>query len=489
LLQLAALAAGGGVAGLVIDHSLSHSVIDHAHGFDPLGTGSLSDIDHFVLLMQENRSFDHYFGTMSGVRGFAGAGSVLEQRGYRAGTGRDPHGVLLPYRLNTRLHSDTDADIIGDPRHDWSTQHACWNRGRMDAWMTTHAAVDPRNVAPAVMGYYTRADLPTHYALADAFTVCDNYFSAVLGPTAPNRLCWMTGTVDPDGAGGGPIIGNRDVPAFSLRWTTFPEVLQEAGVTWKIYNQQRPTAHGALSGMAQRFRAYRHPESELARRAISPRYPSDFAHDVATGRLPSVSWIIPSMRDSEHPSYPPATGAWGIVQVLATLVAHPAVWERTALIVSYDENGGLFDHVAPPVPPPGTPGEYVHTEPGQPVGLGFRVPCLVLSPFTRGCLVSSEVLDHTSQLRLLGARFGVDVPNISPWRRRTTGDMRSVFDAGRRPDTTIPAFGDVRDAADDSLTEDRATLARGAPSALPVGLMRERRPPRQARLPIRHRLP
>jgi phospholipase C len=309
-LEIAALAGGAAVAGTVIDHSLSHRVIDHAFDFDPLRVSSLSEVDHFVLLMQENRSFDHYFGTMSDVRGFATAGSVLQQRGWQPGTGPDPNGVLFPYRLNTRQRPASDADIIGDPKHSWRTQHASWDRGRMDAWMTTHAAVDPPSVAPAVMGYYTRADLSTHYALADAFTVCDHYFSSVLGPTAPNRLFWMSGTIDTDGTGGGPVTGSiRGTPAYSLAWQTFPEVLKEAGVSWKIYNEKHPADQGALSGMADKFRAYRDPFSEVHARAILPRYPTDFAWDVAAGQLPSVSWIIPAIRNSEHPSYPPATGA------------------------------------------------------------------------------------------------------------------------------------------------------------------------------------
>ena len=490
-LQIAALAGAGTVAGTIVDQSLSHRVIDHAFDFDPLTSGSLAEVDHFVLLMQENRSFDHYFGTMSGVRGFAtAAGPVLEQRGYQAGAGPNPDGVLLPYRLNTRLRTDTDADVIGDPSHDWPTQHAAWNQGRMDAWMTTHAAVDPPGVAPAVMGYYTRADLPTHYALADAFTVCDQYFSSVLGPTAPNRLYWMTGTIDPDGTAGGPISGPiRHTPAYSLGWRTYPEVLQEAGVSWKIYNERHPADQGALSGMADKFRPYRDPGSDLHARAILPRYPTDFAHDVATGQLPSVSWIIPALRNSEHPAFPPETGAWGIVQVLATLAANPAVWERTALIVSYDENGGLFDHVAPPVAPTGTAGEYLNGAPDQPIGLGFRVPCLVLSPFTRGCYVSSEILDHTSQLRLLETRFGVPVPNLSRWRRQTTGDMRAIFDRPAPPDPSMPPLGNVRDAAGDSLVGDRNVIARAMAGRPPTYAMSSAAPPRQARLPIRQRLP
>jgi phospholipase C len=133
--------------------------------------------------------------------------------------------------------------------------------------------------------------------------------------------------------------------------------------------------------------------------------------------------------------------------VLDILTSNPQVWEKTALIVSYDENGGFFDHVPPPVPPAGTPGEYV-TVPlsgvaesmgiAGPIGLGFRVPCLVISPYTRGGLVSHDVFDHTSQLRLAEARFGVPVPNLSEWRRETVGDMTSAFNFAAAANATKP---------------------------------------------------
>jgi phospholipase C len=125
------------------------------------------------------------------------------------------------------------------------------------------------------------------------------------------------------------------------------------------------------------------------------------------------------------------------------------VWEKTALIISYDENGGFFDHVPPPVPPPGTAGEFI-TAPlagvaesesiAGPIGLGFRVPCLVLSPFSRGGLVCSDVFDHTSQLRLLETRFGVPVPNLTDWRRATTGDLTAAFDFARPPTDSRPSL-------------------------------------------------
>ena len=188
--------------------------------------------------------------------------------------------------------------------------------------------------------------------------------------------------------------------------------------------------------MLRYFRRFQDPQSSLYRRGLHPRWPSDFEHDVRTGTLPAVSWIVPSMWRSEHPDYPPAVGAETIMSALATLVANPSVWERTALIVSYDENGGFFDHVAPPTPRRGHRGRVrLGTIAARaPIGLGFRVPCLVISPYSRGGHVFSQTLDHTSQLRLVGRRFGVDVPNLTDWRRAVTDDMSGVFARGRPRD-------------------------------------------------------
>jgi phospholipase C len=134
--------------------------------------------------------------------------------------------------------------------------------------------------------------------------------------------------------------------------------------------------------------------------------------------------------------------------VLATLTSNPEVWARTVLLVIYDENGGFFDHVPPPTPPSGTDGEYLTMSPlpseaggfAGPVGLGFRTPCLVISPFTTGGYKYSEVLDHTSVLRLMEARFGVEAPNISAWRRSVTGDFTGTLQLRRAPDNTVPSL-------------------------------------------------
>ena len=193
------------------------------------------------------------------------------------------------------------------------------------------------------------------------------------------------------------------------------------------------------------FSQYQNPTSSLYQKAFTPLYPNDFVSDIRSGTLPSVSWIIPPLGYDEHPSAPPALGEWFTSQVLSALVSNPKVWSKTVLFHMYDENDGFFDHVPPPVAPKGTPGEYLTVSPlpddadgtAGPIGMGFRVPMLVLSPFSRGGHVASEVFDHTSQLRFLEERFGVKAPNISAWRRHTAGDLTSTLHP-KRSDPSMP---------------------------------------------------
>jgi len=445
------IAASGTAATL---NSLAGPVLERAYAADPCGTGSLSDIEHFVFLMQENRSFDHYYGTMSGVRGFSDASAInaglFKQKGYNVGTKKaDPNSYVMPFRLDTTRGATLDGEAINDPDHGWAGQHKAWNGGAMDQWVTTHVQTDGVKNGPATMGYYTREDIPVHFALADAFTICDHYFCSVLGPTDPNRLYWISGTIDPAGEHGGPLLETPlAVPHNKYSWRTYPENLEDAGVSWKVYtSQQAPIVSGAvLSGMLGAFKSFQNPFSKLYRQGLAPLYPASFAYDVKTNKLPKVSWIIPDLLACEHPALPPSFGAVGILRVLDILTSNPAVWEKTALIISYDENGGFFDHVAPPTAPPGTPGEYVTVDPlskvkssagiAGPIGLGFRVPGLVISPFSRGGLVASETFDHTSQLRLVETRYGVEVPNLTSWRRETVGDMTSAFNFAAGADTS-----------------------------------------------------
>jgi phospholipase C len=330
------------------------------------------------------------------------------------------------------------------------------------------------------MGYYTRDELPFYWALADAFTLCDNYHSSILGPTHPNRLMANSGTIDPSGSQGGPVVSTNFTPddIWNLRWTTMQEVLEDAGVPWKVYSPSNlgvgpeysqllkyPTWDPALYNptadpeimfetdhVLPYFTAFRNPLSSLYQKAFLPSFPNDFVHDIAAGTLPSVSWIIPPLGFDEHPSSSPDHGMYFTSLVLNALTANPDVWSKTAFFLMYDENDGFFDHVAPPTAPPGTPGEYLTALPSRlrtpapdllgfngPLGLGVRVPMLVMSPFSRGGHIASETFDHTSQLQLVAERFGVEVPNVSAWRRSVVGDLTSALFGGT-PSASVPGW-------------------------------------------------
>jgi phospholipase C len=196
------------------------------------------------------------------------------------------------------------------------------------------------------MGYYTREDIPIHHMLADKFTVCDHYFASVMGPTVPNRLYWLSASIDPEGNFGGPQIETPLIwPKFKFTWRIMPEVLQQAGVSWKVYNNRQagPINRVLFDGMVGSFRQAADPRSYLWQRGIFPRYPLNFAMDVAADNLPQVSWVVPPLIECEHPALPVALGAVGIVNLLRILLSNPKVWEKTAVIISYDENGGFFD--------------------------------------------------------------------------------------------------------------------------------------------------
>ncbi len=178
-------------------------------------------------------------------------------------------------------------------------------------------------------------------------------------------------------------------------------------------------------------------DSGLYNRGMVREPEGKFEFDAINDKLPTVSWIIPTSTQSEHPDFMPAAGAAFVASKLDALAANPEVWAKTAFILNYDENDGIFDHVAPPVPPPGTPQEFVR---GLPIGAGFRVPCIVVSPWTAGGWVCSQPLDHTSVLQLLEKITGVPEPNISAWRRQTFGDLTAAFrfDQGKAGPPQLP---------------------------------------------------
>ncbi|NIE80767.1 phosphocholine-specific phospholipase C [Asaia sp. As-1742] len=408
-------------------------------------TGTIRDVQHVVILMQENRAFDHYFGTLRGVRGFGDPRAEKQADGSPVFAQKDATGrAIWPFLFDT-IH--TSAACLKSLDHSWKGTQTAWNE--WDGW------VPPKS--PMTMGYFTRAEIPYYYALADAFTICDAYHASIFGPTNPNRLYFFTGTNGlAVGADGKQAVENvddgnwsadmaHDNPAFTpFDWTTYPERLQEAGVTWKFYQEYDNFGDNPLAS----FRQFRNLDKQDWRyrqaRAVVPgsnkenmhelegRYLLEaFEKDIVDGTLPQVSWIVPPAALSEHPEAPPGFGEHLISKLIDIFVRHPDTWAKTVFILNYDENDGFFDHVPPPVPSSQIAtgqlpdGEAFH---GEPVGLGPRVPALIISPWTKGGWVNSQVFDHTSVIRFLEQRFNVPCPTITPWRRAVCGDLTSAFD-------------------------------------------------------------
>ncbi|RYG43488.1 phospholipase C, phosphocholine-specific, partial [bacterium] len=506
-----------------------------------------------VILMQENRSFDHCFGALQGVRGFRDPRAHTLPNGNPVWFQTDKKGeTFAPFRLDMK---GSNVTWIGGLPHSWRDQVDARNEGRYDQWLIAK----PRAELPFTLGHYDRRDLPFYYAFADAFTVCDQAFCSSLTGTTPNRLFLWSGNVRKD-ANDFPRVQNGDTDYDAeAAWTTFPERLQSAGVSWRIY-QNEISLDSGLQGEEDswlanftdnpiewfsqyRVRFAKGHRAHLARQVASlpktiadleaqaksereagrenlalasekkagemkarlkafeaervlyndetwnalsardktlhdraftcnegdPNYRSlttleykdgaetrqvavpkgdvlhRFRKDTESGQLPAVSWIVAPENFSDHPSSA-WYGAWYVSEVLDILTKNPEVWKKTIFVLCYDENDGWFDHVPPFVAPfPGRP-ETGKTSEGidtavdvakahdreSPIGLGFRCPLVVASPWSRGGCVNSQVFDHTSMIQLvetwLAARGkNVRETNISPWRRTVCGDLSSIF--------------------------------------------------------------
>ncbi|SDD50105.1 phosphocholine-specific phospholipase C [Paraburkholderia lycopersici] len=426
-------------------------------------TGTLADVQHIVVFMQENRAFDHYFGTLPGVRGFSDRITIPLPEGAQIWEQSDGTRMLLPFYLDSR---EGNALLAGGA-HMWADAHAAWDHGRMTHW--------PKFKGDASMGYFQAADLPFHFALANAFTICDAYYCSLHGGTNSNRLFVFSGTNGPTASPHAVIDNdgwdNIGGAAAGLKWTTYPERLQEAGITWKVYeNQPDNYTDNPLVGFASYRKTHEAIEgspnlpwkSEMETRAplykgIGNTMPDGgflqaIEDDIAANQLPQVSWIIAPQAYTEHPAVStPGQGAYYMQKLLDVLTQRPDIWSKTVLFVNYDENDCFFDHMPPPCPPsliadgvyagkstastrheyftvPNPPGDSMPVKPdGLPFGPGPRVPMIVVSSWSTGGYVDSEVFDHTSVLRFIELRFGVREPNISPWRRAVFGDLTSAF--------------------------------------------------------------
>lgn len=481
------LKAGGTAAGLAAAGSLLPPSVHRAMAA-PMRPGGLRAIEHVILLMQENRSFDHYYGTLRGVRGFGdrtplrrrGGGNVMRQPG-------GPGGEVLPFSLREAAadagRPATDIQYLGDLPHGFLDATAAWAEGWYDGWVPAKS--------PATMTYYDRADVPLQYELAETFTLLDAYHCSVFGSTNPNRNYFWSGTTgyEPDGIRRAVTNAAYSYDHGGYDWTTYPERLEAAGVSWQIYQEWDNFTDNAVEYF-DRFKAigramlahvegpYRTTEEfydslhakppaeqdrllaqlETGRVALAAADRALFdkamyrsrpgtlltrvRDDIAAGTLPQVTWLVPTAALSEHPGTSTPVGSANLIYDLLDLVASDLdTWSRTALMINFDENDGFFDHVPPPVAPRPVSGSDDDWYDGRPIGLGPRVPMTIVSPWTIGGHVDSSVADHTSTLRFLERWTGVAEPNISPWRRRVCSDLTSAFDfdrAGRPPSLTQP---------------------------------------------------
>jgi phospholipase C len=474
-------ASGAGAVG-----SMFPSLIDRALAIPAnKRTGSIRDVEHIVIHMQENRSFDHYFGMLNGVRGFGdprplrlpGGRSVWAQP-----SAQHPDGYVLPFHGDSQTTRSFKVD--GADQSHLENIHI-FNRGRYDRWGHSGALHNR-------MLHYTASDLPFYYALADAFTVCDAYHCSTMTQTYPNRLHIFTGCNGGGTVGGDPEMSNYgedETPSADMaedhklregafRWTTYAERLQAAGISWKVYQEYDNFGDNLLSlfppfrpapkdsALYRRGRSWVSEDKQGAdrQRSDGEQLVAAFRRDVATGSLPQVSWIVTAADLSEHPQAEPSKGEHVTARLIEALVDNPDMFAKTVLILNYDEAGGFYDHVPPPVPPVGNYrghstvpldgetkdyGTGAEREAGKhPIGLGIRTPTIIVSPWSRGGFVCSELFDHTSVLQFVEKRFGVREPNISAWRRSVCGDLTSAFDfahSDRAAALKLPTTDDFRE--------------------------------------------
>jgi phospholipase C len=501
-------------------------------------TGTIKDVKHVVLLMMENRSFDSYFGTFKGVRGYGDRFAAPAANGqnifYQTYTKTNPPTTYTPYHLD---EDQGNAQRAGSTPHSWADTQAAWDQGRMSRW--------PDSKNPLTMGYYENAEVPFQRALADAFTLCDHYHAGMHTGTIANRLFYWTGTNGPNGrdpVDGSPVgvavlnnqyNGGNDIGPSTegWTWTTYADRLQKAGVGWKVYqslidnfgcNEMMSFRHwrAEIEKMPPSRRPIYVAKTDITQPqtlagpiydpvtddALSPLakgfantmpqgFLETFRADIQAGKLPEVSWIIPPSVYSEHPGpSSPAQGGWYVQEVLDALTANPDVWSKTVLLVNYDENDGFFDHLPPPTAPSHNPDgtlagdttlkddemavEYHNYTPatasqpaqdGRPYGPGTRVPMWVVSPWSRGGWVNSQVFDHTSTLMFLEERFGVKEPQISKYRRAVCGDLTSAFNFENPNNEPLPVLsGSTTKEQADALTAAQQGAPKINPPATPT---------------------
>jgi phospholipase C len=505
-----------GLAAVVWEQLLQNALAVEANNV----TRSINDVEHIVILMQENRSFDHYFGAMKGVRGFGDRFPIPLESGRRAFHQSDGKKIVPPYRADGKV---SNAAFVNGTPHNFPDTQAAWNQGKYGFW--------PLFKTPFAMAYYTREEIPFQYAMAESFTICDAYHCSIATGTDPNRIVFWSGSVcDPEKRAAGINCTDIDSEPVNLRcwikgtlpdpgytyagnafkWPTIPDVLQDAGISWRIYQDPNDNWTGAMHGCLA-FESFRNakPGSPIYENGMRHWSLEDLTNDVKNNRLPKVSWVLPSQSNSEHPGAPssPYRASDFTHEVLAAITSNPEVWSKTVFFLTFDENDGLFDHLPAPAVPSYNldntlagkstldlagmyfdndkddlnnsiaPRKYIDkrdTISGKirPWGMGPRVPMYILSPWSKGGWVNSEVADHTSVGQFIEKRFKVTIPAISPWHRAVSSDLVSAFDFVTPNDPKFPKMPDTSGFA--QIDASSKKLPKATAPAEPPGLYQEK---------------
>jgi phospholipase C len=403
---LAGLAAGAGAAGLAACGGSSDAGSGNEPSMQVLPAPEASGIDHIVVVMMENRSFDHYFSWVPGA-------TTVDMSKLKL---LDSDGSTVPGRHLT----DYQNCQLADPSHSYDGGRTHLNGGRMDGFLLTQPAGDDFPI-----GFYTADDLPFYKGVVENFTLCDRYFTGILGPTQPNRYYMHAGQTDKK---------NNDTTFFSQ--PTVWDGLKSVGRSGRYY-------YGDLAGWALVSLEFAGHNPGAAN--IRPY--SRFLKDAASGDLADVSYIDPSMigegagtSNDDHPLADIRKGQVLLNEIYDALRSSPA-WEKTLLIINYDEWGGFYDHVEPPFAPV-TYEEYQAT--GNDGRLGFRVPCVAIGPRARRGHIAKQQLDPNSILNMISWRFG-----FAPLGARgaTSMNFAQVLDFSSPPKLDAPAFNVPDDAS------------------------------------------
>ena len=425
LLLLALLLAGLVLPGCGTSRS---GGLEHVHA----GQAVAMPLNHFVYIIQENISFDHYFGTYPGASGI-------------------PPGVKLAWRPGGppavspfHLHGPNLPEDLG---HGWESAHLALDKGKMDGFLWALSPeyfwtgsggnqFNPAKIHPVpqsvlsgpppvpmkwmeyALSYSDYHEIPNYWDYARHFTLCDAFFSSLNGPSEPNHLYALA--AQSGGMVNNPLVGVAGVPGV-YTFATMVDLLYASGITWKFYDENPPLKHTLFNPLPGFQSVQQNPALQ---QSLVPQ--SEIYTDLKNGTLPQVSWAVPTYQDSEHPPYSATRGMWHVTQMINAIMSSP-YWQDTAIILVWDDYGGFYDHVPPPAV------DFF--------GYGPRVPALVISPYAKPNYISHTTFDFTSPLKLVETRFGL--ASLTQ-RDQNASDMLDCFDFTQTPLPPDPIYTSTR---------------------------------------------